>query len=115
MKALLLTTVLVIVTILSCRKNDVTNTSDKLAVNATCKKTMASIAGKYRLTKVEQVSYPSGEAKDVTDSTDGCILAGIFKLFANGRAIYTEPSNCNGSGTGSWSISNGSVYTSFSS
>lgn len=102
--------ILAIVLLASCKKNN-TNT---------CEQTMAEIAGKYKLIKLEQVSFKTGAIQDVTATLTGCQLSGVFVLHSDSTATYTELSGCNGSGTGIWNLSGGinsseSLYTSFTS
>src|SRR5215467_3110350 len=101
--------ILAILLIESCKKNTSNTTTAK-----TCGKTMTEIAGRYKLTKVELVSYWTGATQDVTSTLPTCELSGIFDLNRDSTAVYTEPPGCDGSGTGTWGIT-GNLYTVFPS
>ena len=75
---------------------------------------MAQIAESYQLTKFESVLYNTGAAQDVTSTLTNCELSGIYHFNIDGTAAYTESTNCSGSGSGTWSLSN-SLYTLFTS
>ena len=96
--------ILVFVFLAGCRKK-----SD------TCDQNMADIAGKYKMTKFEQVSYSTGMAQDVTSYLTACQVSGIYTLNADSTMIYTETANCTGSGAGRWNIDGGHFYTEFNS
>ena len=102
--------ILAILLLASCKKNN-TNT---------CEQTMAEIAGKYKLIKLELVSYKTGAIQDVTSTLTSCQLSGVFVLHSDSTATYTELSSCNDSGTGTWNLSGGinsseNLYASFTS
>ena len=97
--------ILVISFVVSCKKKD----------TDTCEITMAEIAGSYQLTKFESVSYNTGAAQDLTSTLPSCELSGIYNFKTDSTATYTELTNCNGSGNGTWSLSDAGLYTSFTS
>jgi hypothetical protein len=106
-----LLSILAILSLASCKKN-----ASPENITKTCEKYTAGIAGKYKLIKVELVSYWTGAAQDVTSRTASCQLSGIFELRTDGTASYAEPAGCNGSGTGIWSVPGEvTLYTSFTS
>ena len=96
---------LVITCIVSCKKKDVT----------TCDITMSEIAGNYKLTKLESVSYSTCAAQDLTSTLTSCELSGIYNFNTDSTATYSELVNCNGSGSGNWKLSETWLYTSFTS
>jgi Lipocalin-like domain len=74
---------------------------------------MVEIAGRYKLTKLESVSYNTGAAQDITSMLTSCELLSIYNFNADGTATYTEVTNCNGSGSGTWNLSEAGLNTSF--
>ena len=74
---------------------------------------MAEIAGRYKITKLESVSYNTGAAQDITSTLTNCELLSIYNFNAGGTATYTELTGCNGSGSGTWNVSETGLYTSF--
>ena len=76
---------------------------------------MADIAGQYKMTKLEQVSYATGMAQDVTSTLSLCQLSGIYTLVADSTISFSEPGNCPESGTGHWNIDNGNFIVMFNS
>ena len=95
--------ILLTVFIASCKKEE----------TRTCKKNMKSIAGRYKLSKVELVSYKTGEAQDVTSTLSNCDLSGIYIFNTDNTTTYAEMGNCSGSGSGTWGLSGGNLFTSF--
>ena len=95
--------VLIVICIVSCKKKDVN----------TCHINMTEIAGSYKVTKLESVSYNTGAAQDLTSTLTSCELLGIYNFNADSTATYTELANCNGSGSGTWNLSEGGLYTDF--
>jgi hypothetical protein len=82
---------------------------------ATCEITMENIAGSYKETKFESVSYTTGVATDLTSTLSGCELSGIYTFKIDGTATYTELVNCAGNGNGTWETPGTWMYTLFSS
>ncbi len=76
---------------------------------------MASIAGRYQLSKLESVSYNTGEVLDITSTLTSCELSGIYYFKNDNTATYTELVNCNGNGSGTWSSSDTNLFTAFDS
>jgi hypothetical protein len=106
----LLAAVLLITLLFSCRKNGVLCKEPP----EVCERTVPGIAGNYKLTKFELVSFSTGQAQDVTATLTACELSGIYDLRIDRTANYTEMANCNGSGTGTWDLTDGGVLiTSF--
>ena len=95
--------ILITTCVASCKKNHVD----------TCLINLAQIAGSYKLTKLETVSYSTGAASDITSSLSSCDLLSIYNFRADGTATYTELANCNGSGSGTWSLSETELFTYF--
>jgi hypothetical protein len=94
--------ILLIAFIGSCKKNGA----------AICEQNMAGIAGKYKITRLEHVSYNTGAAQDATSTLTSCELSGTYTLRADGNATFAESINCNGSGNGTWDLSGGHFYIS---
>jgi hypothetical protein len=88
---------------LSCKKKEAT----------TCEITMTEIAGHYKFTKLEKVSYGTGEAQDITSTLTSCELSGTYTFNIDSTATYSESGNCNGSGTGTWDLPGTWMYTAF--
>jgi len=80
-----------------------------------CEQTMSAIAGQYKITRYERVTYGTGAVQDVTFYLTGCQLSGIYTLSADSTIIYQEQSNCTDSGAGRWRIESGGFYTEFNS
>jgi hypothetical protein len=76
---------------------------------------MAQIAGTYQLTKFQSVSYNNGATQDLTSTLTNCELSGIYHFKTDGTATYTESINCSSIANGTWNLSNGSLYTLFTS
>ena len=72
------------------------------------------IVGSYHLTKFESVSFNTGAAQDLTPTLTNCELSGIYYFKTDGTATYAE-SNCSNIASGTWNLSNGSLYTLFTS
>ena len=97
--------ILVIISLASCTKN----------VTRVCEINMSSIAGNYKLTKFELVSYNTGVAQDVTSTLTNCESSGVYKFNVDNTISYTEMNNCNGNGNGIWNLTDGNLTTSFES
>ena len=105
MKALFIP-VLLTSLLLSCKKDNI----------KTCQKTVPGIAGIYKITKFESVAFSTGQAQDNTSGLTTCELSGIYELRSDNTARYSEITNCNGSGSGTWGLTEGGIlYTSFAS
>lgn len=76
---------------------------------------MTDIAGTYKITKYETVSYNTGTLQNVTSSLTSCQLSAIYHFSADSTAAYAEPANCGGSSSGTWRISGSGFYVSFNS
>lgn len=100
-----LATILVAACFASCKKGHLNN----------CKATMTDIAGAFKITKFETVSYSTGAAQDITSSLTSCQLSAIYQFNADSTATYNEPANCGGSSSGTWSVSGSGFYASFNS
>ena len=101
MKKIILALV-VLASVASCKK-------DKN--NSNCEKSVAGIAGTYKITKatVKMTGFPE---TDVTTSMfDACELAATYQLKADKTVIYTESAACGGSGTGTWDVLAGANIT----
>jgi len=96
---------LIITCTVSCKKRD----------SPACVITTAQIAGHYKLTKLESVSYNTGIAQDLTSTLTNCELSGIYNFNNDNTATYSELVNCNGSSSGTWALSETWLITSFTS
>jgi len=91
---------------LSCKKDNI----------KVCQKTVPTIAGIYKITKSESVAFSTGKAQDNTSGLTTCELSGTYELRSDNTAAYSETTNCNGSGNGTWGLTEGGIlYTSFGS
>lgn len=102
MKTYLLS-MLVVACFVSCKKSTATS----------CETTMTDIAGNYKITKYESVSYNTGATQDVTSSLASCALSAIYRFNIDSTATYTELNGCNGSGSGTWATSGSGFHTAF--
>ncbi len=100
-----ITTLLLITFFFSCKKNN----------TGACEETMSSIAGRYKISKFELVSYNTGQSQDVTSTLTACQLSGVFNLRADGTVSYTESADCKNNGSGTWSVSDHTISASFDS
>ena len=98
---------LTILYFISCKKSN--------EVVPVCDISMGEVAGNYNLVKVESVQYSTGLATDITSTLPSCELSGIYIFNTDSTASYTELSNCSGSSSGTWEISNLWLYTDFAS
>ena len=63
--------ILLVAFIVSCKKND---------ISSTCEKTLTSISGRYKLAKLESVSYNTGEVLEGKDAMDPAATADACPL-----------------------------------
>jgi hypothetical protein len=80
-----------------------------------CSETMNGIAGRYKITKIESVSYSTGSAQDRTTILTACQRTATYIFRPDGTATYTETGSCSGSGNGTWNFSNRNFNASFNS
>lgn len=75
-----------------------------------CDKTVAVIAGNFKLVKVAQYyPYPLVD-QDVTDlMLTVCGKTGLYELLQDKTAIYTESGSCGGSQSGNWDAVDGKI------
>jgi len=96
---------LVVTFFVSCKKNEAT----------ICAINMTEIAGNYKFSKLEKVSYSTGIAQDVTSTLTSCELSGLYTFNSDSTAEYSELAICNGNSSGSWNLSGTLLYTAFNS
>ncbi|HET6995462.1 MAG TPA: lipocalin family protein [Chitinophagaceae bacterium] len=76
---------------------------------------MAGMTGRYKIEKVESVSYNTGAAQDRTAVLTTCQRLGIYVFRADSTASYTGTGNCNGTINGRWYLTNSTFYIDFNS
>jgi hypothetical protein len=89
----------------SCKKNEAT----------TCDINMTEIAGNYKFSKLEKVSYTTGVTQDITSTLTNCDFSGMYTFNTDSTAEYSELAICNGNSSGSWNLSGTWIYTTFNS
>lgn len=102
MKSFLLS-MLAIVLIVSCRYD----------MKQNCATTMAAIAGRYHITKLEQVAFTTGVAQNITSTLTTCQLSDVYSFYIDSTATYTPLPGCGTNESGRWSVDNGYVSISF--
>lgn len=100
MKKFILPAFAFVLALSSCKKDDPA---------PSCEKTVAGIAGNYKVTKLEQVV--GGMSTDVTTSVlSACQLGGVFQLKSDKTFIYTEAGGaCTDNGVGTWDVVGGAL------
>ena len=81
----------------------------------TCKTDMSHIAGTYKLTALEYKASASGSGQDFLQFLDDCEKDDVLVLHANGAYNYNDMGKVctpDGSGTGTWSVSDNHLLTS---
>jgi len=90
--------IVVITGILSCnKKKDTTGTTP-------CTVTIPAIAGSYKLTKLETVSFDNKTIQDITSTLSSCDLSGIYFFNADSTATYSAAAACSGNSSGTWRL-----------
>jgi hypothetical protein len=95
----LLAGILGIALIVSCKKD----------VTKDCRLTMPAIAGRYHITKLEQVAFDTGIARDITFSLTNCQLADVYTFSMDSIATCIPLPGCSNNGVGKWTVEDGHV------
>ncbi|MFT3911013.1 MAG: hypothetical protein QM737_16460 [Ferruginibacter sp.] len=86
----------------------ITGTSCKKDKDKSCEKSVAGIAGNYKVTKYESVA--GSQTQDQTSSFfTACDLNGIYALKADKTWTYTETGTCTGTDNGTWDVTDGKI------
>jgi hypothetical protein len=101
----LVVTIFLMLVAIGCKKHKIVD----------CSETMNGISGRYKITKIESVSYFTGTAQERTATQTACQGSATYIFRADSSASYIENGSCSGSVNGSWKFSNGNFYTNFNS
>ncbi|MEI2748179.1 MAG: lipocalin family protein [Ferruginibacter sp.] len=100
MKKFILPAFAFVLALSSCKKDD---------TSPSCEKTVAGIAGSYKVTKIETIT--AGITQDVTTSIlDACQISGVIQLKSDKTFTYTESGGtCTDNGAGTWDVVSGAL------
>ena len=102
---------LLLVFLSSCKKQKEDSSAN---TGNNCEISMTSVASRYKMTKLEYVSYNTGAAQDMTSLLSSCDLSGVYVFRTDSTATYFEAANCTGSsGDGSWKLEGTWLLTDF--
>lgn len=104
MKKIFLSTVILVTSVISCKKED--------SKASTCTTNMTSIAGTYKTTAISYKASNSAPEQDYYVILPTCEKDDIIKLNANGTVDYQDAGTAcipNGSYSGTWSLSGNSI------